>query len=108
APRTAPTSTSSSTAPGRSPTIATTAPHRRVTIPRMVGAGPTRRYDAGPMHPVERLLNLTALLLEASKPLTFSQIRERIPAYGQRELTAAKRMFERDKDLPREPGIPIA
>ena len=32
----------------------------------MVGAGPTRRYDAGPMHPVERLLNLTALLLEAS------------------------------------------
>ena len=60
-----------------------------------------------PMHPVERLLNLTALLLEAPRPLTFTQIRERIPAYGQRELDSAKRMFERDKDLLRETGIPI-
>jgi proteasome accessory factor B len=59
------------------------------------------------MHPVERLLNLTALLLESARPITFTQIRERIPAYGQRELTAAKRMFERDKDLLREAGIPI-
>ena len=60
-----------------------------------------------PMHPVERLLNLTALLLESSRPLTFAQIRERIPAYGQREVDTAKRMFERDKDLLRETGIPI-
>ncbi len=59
------------------------------------------------MHPVERLLNLTALLLESPRPLTFAQIRQRIPAYGQRELTAAKRMFERDKDLLRDSGIPI-
>ena len=59
------------------------------------------------MHPVERLLNLTALLLESPRPITFSQVRERIPAYGQRELTAAKRMFERDKDLLREAGVPI-
>jgi proteasome accessory factor B len=59
------------------------------------------------MHPVERLLNLTALLLEAPRPLTFTQIRERIPAYGQREIDTAKRMFERDKDLLRETGIPI-
>jgi proteasome accessory factor B len=74
----------------------------------MVGPAPTRRYDAGPMHPVERLLNLTALLLEAPRPLTFSQIRERIPAYGQRDLNSAKRMFERDKELLRETGIPVA
>jgi proteasome accessory factor B len=59
------------------------------------------------MHPVERLLNLTALLLEAPRPLTFSQIRERIPAYGQRDLNTAKRMFERDKELLREAGIPV-
>ena len=59
------------------------------------------------MHPVERLLNLTALLLESRRPLTFSQIRERIPAYGQAEVAAAKRMFERDKDLLRDAGIPI-
>jgi len=59
------------------------------------------------MHPVERLLNLTALLLEARRPLTFSDIRERIPAYQQGEVTAAKRMFERDKDLLRDAGIPV-
>jgi proteasome accessory factor B len=59
------------------------------------------------MHPVERLLNLTALLLESRRPLTFSQIREHIPAYGQAELAAAKRMFERDKDLLRDAGIPM-
>jgi proteasome accessory factor B len=59
------------------------------------------------MHPVERLLNLTALLLEAPRPLTFAQIRERIPAYGQRDLNSAKRMFERDKELLRESGIPV-
>src|SRR5438093_10170626 len=59
------------------------------------------------MHPVERLLNLTALLLEAPRPLTFAQIRQRIPAYGQAELSASKRMFERDKDVLREAGIPV-
>jgi proteasome accessory factor B len=59
------------------------------------------------MHPVERLLNLTALLLESRRPLTFTQIRERIPAYGQGELTSAKRMFERDKDVLRDAGIPV-
>src|SRR2546423_1417837 len=59
------------------------------------------------MHAVERLLILTALLLEASRPMTFSEIRQRIPAYGQGELPAAKRMFERDKDVLREAGIPV-
>ena len=59
------------------------------------------------MHPVERLLNLTALLLESPRPLTFGQIRERIPAYQQGALTTAKRMFERDKDVLRDAGIPV-
>jgi len=65
------------------------------------------QYHPCPMHPVERLLNLTALLLEATRPLTFGQIRERIPAYQQGELAAAKRMFERDKDVLRDAGIPV-
>jgi proteasome accessory factor B len=59
------------------------------------------------MHPVERLVNLTAFLLESRRPLTFAEIRRRIPAYGQAELASAKRMFERDKDVLREAGIPV-
>ena len=59
------------------------------------------------MHPLERLLNLVILLLETSRPLTFEQIRERLPAYDQEGDEAAKRMFERDKDLLRDLGVPV-
>jgi proteasome accessory factor B len=59
------------------------------------------------MHPLERLLNLVALLLEASRPLTFDDIREVMPAYQQGDVSSAKRMFERDKDTLREVGIPV-
>jgi predicted DNA-binding transcriptional regulator YafY len=59
------------------------------------------------VHPLERLLNLVALLLNARRPLTFDDIREQIPAYGQDDPAAAKRMFERDKDTLREVGIPV-
>ena len=59
------------------------------------------------MHPVERLVNLVALLLEARRPLTFSDIRAVLPAYQQDDVAAAKRMFERDKDVLRETGIPV-
>jgi len=59
------------------------------------------------MHPLERLINLVALLLEARRPLTFEQIRSLMPAYQQGDLAAAKRMFERDKDTLREVGIPV-
>lgn len=59
------------------------------------------------MHPLERLVNLTALLLNAPRPLTFEEIRERIPAYQQGDLASAKRMFERDKDALRDIGIPV-
>jgi proteasome accessory factor B len=59
------------------------------------------------MHPLERLLNLVALLLEAPRPLTFGEIRTRLPAYSQEDLPSAKRMFERDKDVLRENGIPV-
>lgn len=60
------------------------------------------------MHPLERLLNLLALLLEARRPLTFDEIRETMPeGYGQEDPSSAKRMFERDKDILREVGVPV-
>ena len=59
------------------------------------------------MHPLERLINLVALLLDARRPLTFEDIRKVLPAYGQADAASAKRMFERDKDTLREVGIPI-
>ncbi len=60
------------------------------------------------MEPVERLLNLVALLLEAGKPVSFDRIRELLPeAYGHEDSESAKRMFERDKDLLRDYGVPL-
>jgi len=60
------------------------------------------------MHPLERLVNLVALLLESRRPLTFEQIRAKMPeGYGQDDLQSAKRMFERDKDVLRDVGVPI-
>src|SRR3990172_5213050 len=59
------------------------------------------------MQPLERLINLVALLLETRRPLTFDQIREKLPAYGHEDPASAKRMFERDKDLLRDNGIPV-
>jgi predicted DNA-binding transcriptional regulator YafY len=59
------------------------------------------------MHPLERLVNLVALLLEARRPLTFDQIRDVLPAYLQGDKATAKRQFERDKDTLRAIGIPV-
>jgi proteasome accessory factor B len=59
------------------------------------------------MHPLERLIDLVALLLEARRPLAFEDIRKLIPAYSQQDVSSAKRMFERDKDALREVGIPV-
>jgi proteasome accessory factor B len=60
------------------------------------------------MQPLERLVNLVALLLDSRRPLTFEEIRERMPgAYEQTDLDTAKRMFERDKDILRDIGIPV-
>ena len=60
------------------------------------------------MHPLERLINLVALLLETARPLTFQEIRRVMPAYQQGDVASAKRMFERDKDSLRDVGIPVA
>jgi len=45
------------------------------------------------MHPLERLINLVALLLEARRPLAFEEIRSLMPAYQQQDAASAKRMF---------------
>ncbi len=60
------------------------------------------------MHPLERLVNLVALLLESRTPLTFDHIREKLAeGYGHQDVSSAKRMFERDKDILRDIGVPI-
>ncbi len=60
------------------------------------------------MQPLERLVNLVALLLDANRPLTFDEIRDRmVEAYEQEDLDTAKRMFERDKGILRDIGVPI-
>ncbi|HEY2812206.1 MAG TPA: WYL domain-containing protein [Acidimicrobiales bacterium] len=55
---------------------------------------------------LERLLNLTAALLETVRPLTADEIGGRIYGYPE-DKTAFRRAFERDKDALREMGIPL-
>jgi proteasome accessory factor B len=59
------------------------------------------------MQPLERLLNLVGLLLETRRPLTFEQIRATLEPYAQGNVDTAKRMFERDKDILRDYGVPL-
>ena len=59
------------------------------------------------MEPLERMVNLVALLLNAGRALTFDEIRESLHAYTQDDRDVAKRQFERDKDALRNGGIPI-
>ena len=54
---------------------------------------------------LERLLNLTALLLNARTPLTAERIQRDLD-YPE-DLIAFRRAFERDKDELREQGVPI-
>ncbi|MEX0868060.1 MAG: WYL domain-containing protein, partial [Nitriliruptoraceae bacterium] len=56
---------------------------------------------------VERLVNLTIALLEARRPLTFTEIKRRTGFYRQDDTESARRMFERDKDDLRQLGVPI-
>ncbi len=55
---------------------------------------------------VERLLTLMAVLLEAPRPLTASEIRGRVPGYPDVD-TSFRRAFERDKDDLRDMGVPL-
>jgi predicted DNA-binding transcriptional regulator YafY len=56
---------------------------------------------------LERLVNLTMLLLSTRRFLNVEQIRDLMPAYDQRDPEAFRRMFERDKEELRELGIPL-
>ena len=55
---------------------------------------------------LERLLNLTAALLDTPRPLTAEQLRQRVPGYPS-DAVAFHRAFERDTDDLRELGIPL-
>jgi predicted DNA-binding transcriptional regulator YafY len=56
---------------------------------------------------IERILNLLAFLLTASRPVTADEIRQTVAGYGQEGDQAFRRTFERDKDLLRRLGIPL-
>ena len=56
---------------------------------------------------LERLINLLAMLLTASRPVLAEDIRRTIPGYSMDSDEAFHRMFERDKELLRGIGIPI-
>jgi proteasome accessory factor B len=56
---------------------------------------------------LERLLNLTATLLDTRRPLTLDELAERIePSYPD-DKAARRRAFERDKETLRELGVPV-
>lgn len=59
------------------------------------------------MAKLDRLLNLTAALLETTVPLTAEELRERVPGYGDGSDASFRRTFERDKDDLRELGVPV-
>jgi len=54
----------------------------------------------------ERVLNLTAILLDARRPLTRSELRDKVDGYPPND-DSFRRAFERDKELIREVGIPL-
>lgn len=56
---------------------------------------------------LERLLNLTAALLDATVPLSIEDIRTRVPGYPEEGGETFRRAFERDKDSLRQMGIPV-
>ncbi|HET9692647.1 MAG TPA: WYL domain-containing protein [Acidimicrobiales bacterium] len=55
---------------------------------------------------LERLVNLTAALLDAGRPLTRDELRRRVGGYSD-DPSAFRRNFERDKDLLRQMGMPV-
>jgi proteasome accessory factor B len=57
---------------------------------------------------LERLLNLTAALLNATRPLTAAELQARVPGYPDyADRAAFRRAFERDKEALKEMGIPL-
>jgi proteasome accessory factor B len=59
------------------------------------------------MDRLERLVNLVAALIDTDRPLTRADIHERIDGYSD-DPNAFRRNFERDKELLRQLGLPLA
>lgn len=59
------------------------------------------------MRRIERLINLTAALLDSPRPMPIEEIRTRIAGYDQPGAEAFRRAFERDKESLRSMGIPV-
>lgn len=58
------------------------------------------------MSRIERLINLSAALLSAERPLRAEELRERIAGYPD-DRASFRRQFERDKEALRELGLPL-
>jgi proteasome accessory factor B len=58
------------------------------------------------MDKLERLLNLAAALLDADRPMTADELRDRIGGYPEAKASF-RRTFERDKDDLRAMGLPL-
>src|SRR3970282_320044 len=56
---------------------------------------------------VERVLNTLIYLLQSPRPVTAEDIRRTVPGYSQDSDEAFHRMFERDKGLLRQLGVPL-
>jgi proteasome accessory factor B len=56
---------------------------------------------------LERLVNLTATLLDTRRPLTLDELSERVEPRYPDDKTSRRRQFERDKETLRELGVPI-
>jgi predicted DNA-binding transcriptional regulator YafY len=56
---------------------------------------------------LERLVNLTATLLDTRRPLTLDELSDRVEPRYPDEKASRRRQFERDKETLRELGIPI-
>lgn len=58
------------------------------------------------MDRLERLVNLVAALLDAPRPLSREELRQRVGGYSE-DPAAFRRNFERDKDALRQMGMPL-
>ena len=56
---------------------------------------------------LERLVNLTATLLDTRRPLSLDELATRLEPSYPAEKVARRRAFERDKETLRELGVPI-
>jgi proteasome accessory factor B len=56
---------------------------------------------------LERLVNLTATLLDTRRPLTLDELAERLEPSYPLDKTPRRRAFERDKETLRDLGVPI-